>query len=436
MARATGDRAAEAKALNALGTALGGRGDAEEGVRLLRESLAIAHELGLGMEEGGAWINIADVLHLAGRTEEALQVVRDGIDAGSAGSGRTIDWLWLAVAEFSFHLGDWDAAEEAIPPPSRRHTGGTFLLWQLCRARLALGRGDLELAEDALSALDRAPRARPSRSSSGPTASCARAGAPGRRRPAARAAVDDALDRIEYCSDDMARITAWPPPGCAWRATRDSWPATAGTPRPSSRARERADTLLERTRLAAASGGPVEEAELALAEAEYGRATGANGAAQWAAAAALGARSERRTRRLRALARGRGADGGPRPRRATRAASAALDGARRLGSAWLVEEVESLAARARLQLGESATASAAGGRGARGSVRPHGPRARRARAGGRGRDQPRDRRAAPHGGEDGERARLPHPREAERALAHRGGRGCAQAGPGGSRRSA
>ena len=37
---------------------------------------------------------------------------------------------------------------------------------------------------------------------------------------------------------------------------------------------------------------------------------------------------------------------------ATRAASLALTGARRLGSAWLVEEVESFAARARLQLGD------------------------------------------------------------------------------------
>ena len=44
---------------------------------------------------------------------------------------------------------------------------------------------------------------------------------------------------------------------------------------------------------------------------------------------------------------------------ATRAAALALTGARRLGSAWLVEEVESFAARARLQLGESAGRPAA-----------------------------------------------------------------------------
>ncbi len=356
VARATGDRAAEAKALNALGTALGGRGDAEEGVRLLRESLAIAHDLGLPMEEGGAWINIADVLHLAGRTDEALQVVLDGIEAGFPESGRTIDWMWLGVAEFNFHLGDWDAAEAAIPPPSRRHTGGTFLLWQLCRARLALGRGDLERAEDALSALDRALTSTTEPQFVGPHGVMRSELA--RRTgdiPRARAAVDDALDRIEYCSDDMARITLVAAGGLrvegdAGQVARDIRDAEA-----EARARERADTLLERARLAAASGGPVEEAELALAEAEYARATGENARELWVAAAERWQALARpypvayaRWREAEALMEARDRDG------AARAASAALDGARRLGSAWLAEEVVSLAARARLQLGEKA----------------------------------------------------------------------------------
>jgi DNA-binding CsgD family transcriptional regulator/tetratricopeptide (TPR) repeat protein len=360
VARATGDRAAEAKALNALGTAHGYRGDAEEGVRLLRESLAIAHDLGLPMEEGGAWINIADVLHLAGRTEEALRVVRDGIDAGLPESGRTIDWMWLGVAEFSFHLGAWDEAEAAIPPPSRRHTGGTFLLWQLCRARLALGRGDLERAEDALSALDRALTGTTEPQFVGPhgvmrSELARRAG----DMPRARAAVDDALDRIEYCSDDMARITLVAAAGLrvegdAGQLARDIRDAEA-----ESRARERADTLLERARLAAASGGPVEEAELALAEAEYARATGENAEKLWVAAAERWEGLARpypvayaRWREAEALMEDRDRDG------AACAASAALDGARRLGSAWLAEEVVSLAARARLQLGDKAAAAA------------------------------------------------------------------------------
>jgi DNA-binding CsgD family transcriptional regulator len=180
--------------------------------------------------------------------------------------------------------------------------------------------------------------------------------------PRARAAVDDALDRIEYCSDDMARITLVAAAGLrvegdAGQLARDIRDADA-----ESRARERADTLLERARLAAASGGPVEEAELALAEAEYARATGApdgSAPALWAVAAERWDGLARpypvayaRWREAEALMEARDRDG------ATRAASAALDGARRLGSAWLAEEVVSLAARARLQLGDKATAAA------------------------------------------------------------------------------
>ena len=63
-----------------------------------------------------------------------------------------------------------------------------------------------------------------------------------------------------------------------------------------------------------------------------------------------------RWREAEALMAGRDREG------ASRAASAALATARRLGSAWLAEEVESLAARARLQLGEGAEAAAAAAR--------------------------------------------------------------------------
>ena len=66
IARASGNREAEGRALNALGTALGMQGDVEAGVRLLREALDIASELGHAMDMGGAWVNIADVLNVDG----------------------------------------------------------------------------------------------------------------------------------------------------------------------------------------------------------------------------------------------------------------------------------------------------------------------------------------------------------------------------------
>src|SRR5215217_1598368 len=81
VARAVGYGEAEAIALNALGTSLGDQGDVDAGVGYLRESLEIARAEGLEMEEGGAWINISDVLHLAGRTDEALEAALQGLEA-------------------------------------------------------------------------------------------------------------------------------------------------------------------------------------------------------------------------------------------------------------------------------------------------------------------------------------------------------------------
>jgi DNA-binding CsgD family transcriptional regulator len=129
----------------------------------------------------------------------------------------------------------------------------------------------------------------------------------------------------------------------------------------SALARTRADAFLARVRLTAGKGWPAEQAQVAMAEAEHARASGATTPALWAAAAERWDAIARpylvayaRWREAEARMAGRDRDG------AVGAASAALAGARRLGSAWLVEEVESLAARARLNLGEGG-AGASGG---------------------------------------------------------------------------
>jgi predicted ATPase/DNA-binding CsgD family transcriptional regulator len=358
VARAVGHHEAEAIALNALGTALGDRGETDAGVAYLQESLAIAREHGFQMEEGGAWINIADVLALAGRTEEALAVAREGLEAGLTRPWRTADWLRLAISEYSFQLGDWEEAEAAIPTASRRHTGGTFLYRETCRAQLALARGDIESAEAAVAALADPASASTEPQFVGPYGTL-RAELSRRRgdTEAARAAIDEALDRIEYCSEDIARIAALAVAGLSVEGDAGQRARDRRDTEAAAAVGERANALLERARLAAASGGLVERAELATAEAEHARATvDGSAAALWAAAAARWEDAARpylaayaRWREAEALMAERDRDG------AARAASAALSGARRLGSAWLVEEIESLAARARLNLGEDAT---------------------------------------------------------------------------------
>jgi DNA-binding CsgD family transcriptional regulator len=179
----------------------------------------------------------------------------------------------------------------------------------------------------------------------------------------ARELIDDALDRIEYCSEDVVRIAALASTGLrvegdAGQLARDRQDESA-----AQVARERAGALLERARLAAESGWEVEGAQLAVGEAEYARATRGESAELWAEATRRWEAVSRpyraaysRWREAEALMAARDRDG------ATRAASAALASARRLGSAWLVEEVESLAARARLQLGEGVEAARAAAR--------------------------------------------------------------------------
>jgi DNA-binding CsgD family transcriptional regulator len=180
---------------------------------------------------------------------------------------------------------------------------------------------------------------------------------------AARDVIDDALDRIEFCSEDVVRVAALAVLGLrvegdAGEAARDRRDEQA-----EAIAKSRADALLERSRMAAEAGLVVEAAQLATSEAEYARATGGDPAAAWSSAAECWDELRRpyiaaytRWREAEALMAGRDRTG------ASRAAAAALATARRLGSAWLAEEVESLAARARLQLGEGAEAAAAAAR--------------------------------------------------------------------------
>ena len=219
------------------------------GVAYLRESLEIAREEGLEMEESGAWINISDVLNLAGRTDEALEAALEGLETAYTHDWRTTDWLQLSISEFRFHLGDWEGAEEAIPPASRRHTGGTLLYWQTCRAQLALGRGDLEAAEEAVAALAKATAELTEPQFVGMHGILS--GELSRRRgdiDAARAVIDDALDRIEFCSEDVVRVAALAVMGLrvegdAGEAARDRRDEEA-----EAVARKRADALLERSR--------------------------------------------------------------------------------------------------------------------------------------------------------------------------------------------
>jgi ATP/maltotriose-dependent transcriptional regulator MalT len=351
VARAIGDRDVEVRALNVLGTALGNQGDVEAGAAALREALDTARDAGLPREVTAAYINLADVLHMNGRTDEALAVAREGLET-SAPNTRAHDWLMMNVVEFSYYLGRWTEAHEVLPPQSRRRFGNQLFVWHMARAVLALGEGDLDTARVELEAMER-----PARESTEPQF----VGAYGWMRAElerragnidpARAAVDDALDQIEYCSDDVARIAGVAGIGVRVEADAATFARDTRDEEAERVALGRADEQLGRLRLTAEAGGPVEHAELAGGEAEHARAVGGGDPALWAADAEAWdglARPYRglyaRWRQAEALvhADDRGA--------AATVASEALRSARELGSDWLVAELESLAARARLRL--------------------------------------------------------------------------------------
>jgi DNA-binding NarL/FixJ family response regulator len=113
----------------------------------------------------------------------------------------------------------------------------------------------------------------------------------------------------------------------------------------------RAEEQIGRLRLTAEAGGPVERAELALGEAEHGRANGRVEPEAWDAATEAWAELARPYRVLYARWRQAEAFVGAGDRAgAAEVTLAALADARELGSEWLVAELESLGARARLRL--------------------------------------------------------------------------------------
>jgi DNA-binding CsgD family transcriptional regulator/tetratricopeptide (TPR) repeat protein len=351
VARSVGDRSAEMLALTSMGVALAAAHQVDEGIATLREALSLVRQHGLVDHVGRATINLADVLHLNGRSEEALQVAREGLREVLAAE-LTATWSELLVTEIEFELGNWRAATATMPTERRRYWGSTLLNHRVRRIEQALGRGELAAARQDLDVAERVAVDSTEPQFLAPIAS-GRAELERRAGDvaAARRAVDEGLDRMEFCTDDLARIAVVALAGVqveadAAQLARDRHDADA-----EHVAGERAAAMAERVRLAALDGGPVVEATGALAEAELARAEGRDDLDAWVRAGSGWERLGRPYRAAYSLWRAAEAAARARDREgAERAAGAALEAARRLGSRWLVEELEGLGARARLQL--------------------------------------------------------------------------------------
>src|SRR5918992_768527 len=286
VARSVGDRSAEMLALTSIGVALAAAGEVDEGIATLREALALVRKHGLVDHVGRATINLAAILHIDGRSDEALEVAREGLEEVLA-SGRTATSSALLLAEIEFDVGNWRAAAAAMPKERRRYWGSTLVNHRVRRIEQALGRGDLAAARQDLDVAERVAVDSTEPQFLAPIASHR---AELERRagdvPAARRAVDEGLDRIEFCTDDLARIAQVAIAGVRVEADEAQRARDRHEPDAERMALERASAMAERVRLAAVDGGPVVRALAALAEAELARAEGRDDAELWERSAA------------------------------------------------------------------------------------------------------------------------------------------------------
>jgi tetratricopeptide (TPR) repeat protein len=413
---AVGDSRAQGEVLNTLGMARIVLGNVDEGVKDLREALAIAKENEDDDAVSNAYSNLADHLQLAGRTSEALETASEGLAATPRRATRSREWMTLTLSQVEFESGHWRSAREHLgPPPS--HLAGTVLIFrQLRHAELALAEGDYDAAAGCLRELEESVigSSQPQWIGGFGTLLAELL----RRRHdllGARAAVAQALDRLEVCTDDVMRIASVSAVGLSVEADLAQQARDLRAKAQERDALARARIHMQRLRAAAQEGGPVERAWRAVGAAELARARGRSDPKPWLAAAG----------EWDAIAR---------PYQAAIARGRAVGGSRGGGARAGVGEGAGLAVAGRRAdcPGRAGPARPGAGRGQRppggrrrrrrgGSLRSDRPGAPGAGAAGRGSDQPSDRRGAVHGREDGQRARLAHPGQARRAQPHAGG---------------
>jgi DNA-binding CsgD family transcriptional regulator/tetratricopeptide (TPR) repeat protein len=342
----------EGHARNTLGFSLAMTGEVDAGVAELREAIRIAREHDNLYDLAEAHDNYASMLHSLGRSDEARAVAAEGRQA--VAGRRPVSMLWLdsKIAEIAFDVGEWELAETTLPTPQPWTGTQSRVGILLQRAALAVGRGNHAAAAGQLRELE------PLGADSSEPLVLGSFGvlmAELRRREgdlaAASAAVDEWLERLEFCTDDATGVSALAAAGVSVAADAAERARDLGDAEAASVALRCVDELLARVAAAATPTRPVECAALVGARAEAGRAAGRRDPAQYAQAALAwdevgrpepAARMRWREAELHAAAGHRDA--------AVDAARAAYATAVRLGAGWLRGEIESLAVRARLTL--------------------------------------------------------------------------------------
>jgi ATP/maltotriose-dependent transcriptional regulator MalT len=365
-AEAAGVEDTKALVLNRLGLSLFLLGEEERGEPVMRESLELARRSGSNDQVATCIVNFADALHMSGRGEEAAELAAQGEREITPGD-RSFIWIACARSEILFYLGRWDEAEAILP----ERTSGQF--WTATMANLLLRRASLMLGRgDAAEARRMIEHAAKFIADSVEPQYIAPAGAlqvelelRSGNVEAAREAAEKAIDQLEYCSDDAARMALISAAATAVEAEAAERARDLGDAAGLEAAQLRAELGAARTAAAAETTERcLERAYQLTAEAQLARARDDADTADRAAAAAdawerlprpyQAAMCRRREAEARA-ARGEREAAGV-------AAAKALTTAEELGSEWLAAEVAGLIARARLPIGAVGTVAGDGAR--------------------------------------------------------------------------
>jgi DNA-binding NarL/FixJ family response regulator len=365
---AAGDSRAEGEVLHTLGMAEIALGMVDQGVARMRRTIQIARDNDDIDGLTYAHANFADMLNLAGRTRDALEVAHEGLRATPGRMTRNHDWMMLTISELAFDSGDWKEARAHLTTP-RGHLVGTLLIFrQIREADLALGQGDDDLAASCLAEIE--PLVAIASEPQWIGALGALLGELRRRRRdlfGARDAVARALDRLEVCTDDVMRIARVSAIGARVEADLAQQARDLRERGQERDAIARARIHEQRLRAAAQDGGPVERAFRAVGAAELARARGRNDPVLWEKAARQWEAIDRpypvavmTFKQVEALV-----ENGDRAA-AAEPARTALQAARKLESRWLVDEITALADRARIGLSDGVDGAQANGDSVRG----------------------------------------------------------------------
>jgi len=158
VAREAGARLEESQILATLGFDLVFLGDSASGVQALERAQLIAEQLGHPDDIGRAYLNLAELLSgPLNRLDEAAEIAQKGIDrVGQLGLERTYGVALHSVAiNTLFRLGRWSEADHYLRQAlAAKPTGTAAIDLCLARAKLSVGRGDVEAAEADLRAVE------------------------------------------------------------------------------------------------------------------------------------------------------------------------------------------------------------------------------------------------------------------------------------------